>query len=60
MLGALQWPFEVAIAVLGGCTIPAPERVLLTPDVTDLVAVPAAAVRLWLQRSRGLLCWLGD
>ncbi|HMR11946.1 MAG TPA: hypothetical protein PKA88_39460 [Polyangiaceae bacterium] len=52
-LGALQWPFEAGFELLGGRPPrPAPRRVHLTQDVTDLLTLPALAVPLWLGRAR--------
>lgn len=51
-LGALQWPFEAGFELLGGRPSPAPRRVHLTQDVTDLLTLPALGVPLWLGRAR--------
>ena len=43
-LGALQWPLAAATELLQTQSLPALRPVALTPDVTDLLALPA----LWL------------
>jgi hypothetical protein len=47
-LGALQWPFRALWAVLDGRGVPGLMPVGLTPDVTDLIALPAVLVAVWL------------
>lgn len=47
-LGALQWPFRALAAALSGNGVPGLAPVALTPDVTDLLAVPAVLVAVWL------------
>lgn len=51
-LGALQWPFVAAFELLQGHPRPALSRVHLTPDVTDLLTLPALGLPLWLGRAR--------
>ncbi len=47
-LAALQWPLRAAAAIAHGDALPALGRVHLTPDPTDLVAVPFVLVSVWL------------
>lgn len=47
-LGAAQWPFRALGPLALGEPIPPLSPVLLTPDLSDLVALPAACVA-WLQ-----------
>lgn len=49
-LGALQWPFRALWALLHDHGLPALARVALTPDPTDLVAIPAVLIAVWLAR----------
>jgi hypothetical protein len=49
-LGALQWPFRALWALLHAHALPALARVALTPDATDLVALPAVLIAVWLAR----------
>jgi hypothetical protein len=44
-LAALQWPAHAIAALLEGDTLPGVGRVRLTPDPTDLIALPA--VWMW-------------
>ncbi|MBL8918970.1 MAG: hypothetical protein JNJ54_08945 [Myxococcaceae bacterium] len=39
--GALRWPLDAGVAVVRGAPVPAPAKVMLTQDATDLVALPA-------------------
>lgn len=52
-LAALQCPARVALAWLTGARPECPAEVSLTPDVTDLVALPALLVPYWLVRRVG-------
>jgi hypothetical protein len=47
-LGALQWPFLALHAVVFGHALPGLPGIALTPDPSDLIAVPAALVPIWL------------
>jgi len=47
-LAALQWPFRAAARLLAGDEIPALAHVSLVADPTDLVALVAIAVPMWL------------
>ena len=49
-LAALQWPAHALVAVLDSATLPAIGRVQLTADPTDLLALPALLVPVWLVR----------
>lgn len=51
-LGLLQWLAGLLPAALTGAPIGSPRAVQLTPDPTDLVALPALAVAWWLGRRR--------
>lgn len=46
-LGILQWPFRFLF--MGGARL---ERVVLTPDFTDLLALPVLAITWWLGTRR--------
>jgi hypothetical protein len=47
-LGALQWPFRALGSLLAGHGVPGLALVRLTPDVTDLLALPAVLIAVWL------------
>jgi hypothetical protein len=47
-LGALQWPLRAVWALVQDYGVPPLLRVALTPDVTDLIALPAVLVAVWL------------
>ncbi len=47
-LGALQWPFWAAVAVLGGDPLPAIAPVRATADPTDLLALPMGFLALFV------------
>ncbi|MCP3166264.1 hypothetical protein [Myxococcus qinghaiensis] len=47
-LGTLQWPVRAAWAWLSGRVIPGVAPVAHTMDVTDLLALPALSLSLWL------------
>lgn len=47
-LGALQWPFRALGSLLAGHGVPGLAPVRLTPDVTDLLALPAVLIAVWL------------
>jgi hypothetical protein len=49
-LGALQWPFRAAGALIGGRGLPRLVRVDVVADWTDCVALPFALVPLLLRR----------
>ncbi len=51
-LGGMQWPFVAGFELLRGGDLPPSWRVHLTRDVTDLIALPALAIPLWLGRAR--------
>lgn len=51
-LGALQWPFYAAVAVVKGDVVPAVRAVRHVVDASDVVAVPCAFVVVVLQRKR--------
>ena len=50
-LGGMQWPFVAGFELLRGGDLPPALRVHLTQDVTDLIALPALAIPLWLGRA---------
>lgn len=54
-LGWLRWPLEALLAVASGRELPAQFRVRHTPDLTDLLALPALAVPWWVGRRRAVL-----
>lgn len=47
-LAALQWPARAALALAQGLEVPAVGRVALTQDPSDLWALPALLVALWV------------
>jgi len=47
-LGALQWPVHALMALVRGDGLPAVVPVAHTADVTDLVAVPAVGLSVWV------------
>jgi hypothetical protein len=47
-LAMLQWPARATVAALSGAAMPPIGRVQLTPDGSDLLALPALAVSPWL------------
>jgi hypothetical protein len=47
-LAALQWPFRALWAALAGHGVPGLARVALTPDVTDLLTLPAVLIAVGL------------
>jgi hypothetical protein len=49
-LGALQWPFRASSALFHDHGVPSLVRVALTPDATDLIALPAVLIAVWLSR----------
>ena len=53
-IGALQWPLRAAVAAWRSHPLPDLAPVAATPDITDLIALPALIVPLWLglRRSR--------
>lgn len=51
-LGAVQWPFVAVLSLLGGLGLPPLTPVHLTQDPTDLLALPALLVPLWLGSRR--------
>lgn len=52
ILGWLQWPFGLVAALFGGAPVPVPHRVALTPDPTDLIALPALVAAYLVGRTR--------
>jgi hypothetical protein len=54
-LAALQWPARAIAALLHGDALPALGRARLTPDPTDLLALPALLMSPLLVRSRSRL-----
>ncbi len=50
-LGAIQWPFRALLSIVRGDGVPALARVAMTMDPTDLIALPALSVPVWLVRS---------
>ncbi len=51
-LGVLQWPFAVLASIVNGGALPGVVPVTATPDVTDLVALPALAIAWWIGKRR--------
>jgi len=51
-LGLLQWPFFAAVDLARGEAISGLHRVAFARDPSDLVALPALALPLWLERRR--------
>jgi hypothetical protein len=51
-LAILRWPVRAAIALATGADLPALGRAALVRDPTDLIALPALLVPLWLVRPR--------
>lgn len=51
-LGALQWPFLALSKLAHGEALPPLRRVVLARDPTDLVALPALLVALWVGLGR--------
>ena len=51
-LGAAQWPFRAIAALLTGQSMPAVMPVAATPDVADLLALPALGVAWLVGRRR--------
>ncbi len=47
-LATLQWPFRAVVDLVRGEGLPAIGRVHLTQDPTDLLALPALAISVWL------------
>jgi hypothetical protein len=52
-LGALQWPAQLAWAVAHGARIPGIVAVAAVTDPSDLIALPFAAVAVWIARRTG-------
>ena len=52
ILGALQWPFRVALAAIAGQLPPTPATVAAATDPTDLVALPGLALAWLVGRRR--------
>jgi hypothetical protein len=48
ILGALQWPFHALRALISGHALPGLPRIALTPDPSDLIALPAVLVPIRL------------
>lgn len=51
-LAVLQWPFHAVLSLLRGHGAPGVTPVAMTMDPTDLIALPALAVPVWLTRQR--------
>jgi hypothetical protein len=51
-LAALQWPFRAVVSLVQGHGAPPLGQVKLTMDPTDLMAIPAVLVAVWLVRER--------
>lgn len=51
--GVLRWPLDAGLAVVKGAPVPALTKVMLTRDVTDLIALPAVLVAALVGWSRG-------
>lgn len=47
-LAGLQWPFRALWALVHGHGLPSLAPVMLTRDATDLVAIPAVLIAVWL------------
>jgi hypothetical protein len=54
-LGILQWPLAVVTAMIAGSGLPPISPVAATPDLADLLALPAIGLAWWVgqQRSAG-------
>ena len=52
VLGAAQWPFQAAAAVLTGTPAPSVAAVVGTADTEDLLTLPALAITWWVGRRR--------
>jgi hypothetical protein len=53
-LAAAQWPLHAVRALLDGGALPALGRAQLTPDPTDLLALPAVGVSIFLASRMGV------
>jgi hypothetical protein len=51
-LGVLQWPFAALAAIVAGNGLPPIRTVAATPDLADLLALPALGVAGWVGRQR--------
>lgn len=51
-LGAIQWPFHALFALVRGHRVPGLSPVAMTMDPTDLIALPALVLPVWLTRQR--------
>jgi len=51
-LSLLQWPYHALIAAVHRAPLPDLQRPVHTADVTDLIALPALLVPLWIARRR--------
>jgi hypothetical protein len=51
-LGVLQWPFAAVAAVVSGSGVPPVSPVAATPDLADVLALPALALAWWVGRQR--------
>jgi hypothetical protein len=49
-IGAVLWPLDALVALVGGADVPPLDRVALVEDRTDLLALPALAVPWWIAR----------
>lgn len=50
VFGVARWPVDSLVALLGGGLPSAPGRVALFADPTDLLALPAAVIPVWIAR----------
>ena len=51
-LGVLQWPFAALAAVITANALPPISPVAATPDLADLLALPALGLAWWVGRQR--------
>ena len=51
-LALLQWPYHAAVAVFSSAPVPTPRPPAHTADVSDLMALPALLIPLWIGRRR--------
>lgn len=51
-LGAAQWPFVALAHIATSAPLPPLHRVSLTVDPTDVLALPALVIPMWLGRGR--------
>lgn len=53
-LAVLQWPFRALLSLVRGTGTPGLAPVAMTMDPTDLIALPALIVPVWLTRDRNV------